>query len=340
MPDEEPLDLENDLNERVITDPSQFLTGTEDQGTTEVTGGDDSEPSEEEGATQAEEQTGGEDSAGDSVVVELPDDLAEIVGDSKVDRDTLKEWYRDHTNKEEWQKKNTQKAQELSALEEWRKFEEFIMQDPDRLDFFQDTVEKLRTGDFREEDKVEVPDLSVPDDLPEDYRGFFEGIKETANTLKQQLEKERKRNRRLRQQMQSQPPAAQNQQALNQPNGNQAAEELEAFLEEHPEIAEDQDKVNRLTQGVIESPGDTYEDVYRKLFFDEAVQKAKKSAEEKVRKQFEANNVVAEEEKPAETEVDQSGSVESLIQKNQSRSEASRGKLATFADRLKDAIRG
>ena len=122
------------LEDPILTDIS-----TSDDVKTETTTSQD-ETTQEEPADEAVKES---DVVEDNESVEVKTDEIEIDGNT-YNLDTIKEWMNDSNNKQEWQKSNTQKSQELSK---WGKFVEKVNKDDEFRnhikDYFFDNPEEV-----------------------------------------------------------------------------------------------------------------------------------------------------------------------------------------------------
>ena len=130
-----------------------------------------------ETAKPESEETSEVEETEEVIEAEEDDDSIEIDGE-KYDLDTIMSWKEDSANKENWQKSNTKKAQDLSK---WNKFVEKVQKDDDFKDhikdYFYDNPEEVQKLGIDSIETIET-DVAEEDATPSEIETRLQALEE------------------------------------------------------------------------------------------------------------------------------------------------------------------
>ena len=130
-----------------------------------------------ETAKPESEETSEVEETEEVIEAEEDDDSIEIDGE-KYDLDTIMSWKEDSANKENWQKSNTKKAQDLSK---WNKFVEKVQKDDDFKDhikdYFYDNPEEVQKLGIDSIETIET-DVAEEDATPSEIEARLQALEE------------------------------------------------------------------------------------------------------------------------------------------------------------------
>lgn len=249
--------LVDDREQMQDLDPDSAIDDPRTRATDEVIVGEDSDaseaPTEETSDDSETEQPRTEESDVDEDQGEVPE-LPEGVSLEDLDKDTIEK----AQNLDKWQTTLTERAKKLSDLETLEKMRRVAAQDPARVEAFEQFFSDLQEGKFdsgAKLDEIEQTEVEIPEEAKgTEYEDFFKQQQEKVQTLTSELRKQVEMNKRLRQQMgqqvqQSQQPQKEDDFAGVGESQDSAAtgrlpqegiEEHDKFLEEHPELVDEQ----------------------------------------------------------------------------------------------------